>query len=65
MFIYDENGMVVDFEVHSTCNPAVVDQVREAMLEWYRNLPGQVKVRLGKVGMMQGSEVNLKRIENE
>ena len=65
MFIYDDNGMVVDYEVHASCNPRVVDGVRTAMLEWYHNLPGQVKGRLGKIGMMQGFDVNLKRITNE
>lgn len=64
MFIY-ENGIVVDY-VPTAQHPAAVERmIREHMVNWANSLPGQSKVRLGKIGMMQGSEVNLKRLDNE
>lgn len=65
MFIY-ENGIVVDYirDMPHT-DPEINRAVVEHMLEWHRTLPGQVKVRLGKVGLMQGQEPNMKRLDNE
>jgi hypothetical protein len=64
MFIY-EDGLITDYICSADYPPEVDRQVREHMLEWARSLPGQARVRLGKVGTMQGSEVNLKRMEHE
>lgn len=64
MFIY-ENGLPVDYIVSDYCNPEVADDVRAEMLRWIRTLSGQSRVRMGKVGLMQGSAVDLKRMEHE
>ena len=64
MFIY-ENGLPVDYIVSEACNTAVSDAVRAEMLRWMRSLSGQSRVRTGKVGIMQGSAVDLKRMEHE
>lgn len=64
MFIY-ENGLPVDYECDAEYSPEIDRQVREKMVVWFRGLPPQSRRRLGKVGQMQGSEVNLSRVENE
>lgn len=64
MFMY-EGGMIVDYVTSANYPPEVDRQVREHMLAWARTLPGQSRVRLGKIGTMQGSDVNLKRMEHE
>lgn len=64
MFIY-EDGLPVDYIVSETCDPAIEEAVKTEMLRWMRSLPGQSRVRMGKIGIMQGSDVNLKRMENE
>jgi hypothetical protein len=64
MFIY-EDGVVVDYVPTGTYPEHIVDDLRERMLSWHRTLPGQTKVRLGKVATMSGQEVNLKRLANE
>jgi hypothetical protein len=63
MFIY-ENGIVVDY-VPTNCRPEHLDAVRTHMLDWHKSLGGQSKVRLGKVGEMQGQSPNYKRLDNE
>lgn len=72
MFIY-EDGLPVayDHTVHEfACRngcvtPEVCGPVEQRMLSWIRNLPGQSRVRVGKVGIMQGQSPNLKRMEHE
>lgn len=73
MFIY-ENGLPVGYdhtvsmsECKVTCQrPEEHAIVEQHMLDWYRSLPGQMRVRTGKRDrMLYGSEVNLKRLENE
>lgn len=72
MFIY-EDGLPVayDHTVHEfgcrngCINPDVHDAVDRRMLQWLKNHSGQTRVRVGKIGLMQGSEVNLKRMEHE
>lgn len=64
MFVY-EDGVVVDYLPSANHTPAVDKFIRDYMVNWARSLPGQSKVRLGKVGIMQGQEVNLKRLDNE
>ena len=64
MFVY-ENGMPVDYICAGEMAPEIDAAVRAHMLAWYRSLPGQARVRLGKVGVMEGSKVNLKRLDNE
>lgn len=64
MFIY-ENGLPVDYIPTMNYNSETEQFVRESMMNWIRTAPGQVRVRVGKIGRMQGQEVNLKRMENE
>jgi len=65
MFIY-EDGIVVDYVLSSYSTDEDVNRtVKEHMLQWHNSLPGQIKVRLGKVGIMQGQNPNLKRLDNE
>lgn len=66
MFVY-ENGLPVDYiyQGYST-DPEIIEQVRQHMLNWYRDLPGLARVRVGKRDMIiHNSEVNLRRLENE
>jgi hypothetical protein len=63
MFIY-ENGIVVDY-VPTNCRPEHLDAVRAHMLSWHKSLPGQAKVRLGRIGAMQGQQPNYVRLDNE
>lgn len=63
-FVY-ENGLPVGYECESEYSPEITAAVEAHMLAWFRSLPGQSRQRLGKVGMIQGSEVNLRRLENE
>lgn len=74
MFIY-ENGLPVRYDhlasdythrVHGCPNPQICADVEEAMLRWFNSLPGQARVRRGKVdSYYYGQEVNLKRLDNE
>lgn len=64
MFVY-KGGVIVDYVCDMDYSPDVAGLVRQHMLEWARSLGGQSRVRLGKVGIMQGSNVNLKRMEHE
>lgn len=63
MFIY-EDGLPVRY-IANNPDPVINAAVEEHMLNWFRSLPGQSRVRLGKIGIMQGQEPNLKRLDNE
>jgi hypothetical protein len=64
MFIY-ENGLPIDYLPTGSYNEETTILIRTEMLRWYRSLPGQVRMRQGKVDRMRGQEVNLRRLENE
>lgn len=64
MFVY-EDGLPVDYIPTGSPSPEIDEAVRAHMLAWYRSLPGQARVRLGKVGIMEGSTPNLNRLEHE
>lgn len=64
MFIY-ENGLVTDYAPSGRYPENIEQELRRKMVAWANSLGGQSRVRLGKIGIMEGSEVNLKRMENE
>jgi hypothetical protein len=65
MFIYDDDGLITGYEVTGNYPEAIRAGVEAHMVAWARGLGGQSRRRLGKVGMMQGSAVNLDRMEHE
>ena len=65
MFIYDSQGLIVGYECTAEYPEHIRAGVENHMLQWARDLKGQSRRRLGKVGIMQGSNVNLDRMENE
>lgn len=65
MFIYDCHGLPIDYVPSETYPPEVDSAVRDHMMKWIRTLHGQSRRRLGKVGIIQGSTVNLDRMEHE
>lgn len=63
-FVY-EQGLACDYICESTY-PANLDAaVRAEMMTWIRSMSAQSRQRIGKVGIMQGSDVDLKRMEHE
>ena len=63
---YDHLPTNYGHQIHGCPHPEICRQVEQRMVDWFNTLPGQVKVRRAKVDRMQfGTEVNLKRLENE
>ncbi len=64
MFIY-KNGLPVDYIPVGNYDQNTTALIKAEMLRWFRTMPGQMRVRQGKVDRMRGQEVNLTRLENE
>jgi hypothetical protein len=64
MFVY-ENGLPVDYIPTGFYDESTVSLIKNEMMRWYRSLPGQMRMRQGKIDRMRGQEVSLTRLENE
>lgn len=72
MFVY-EDGMPMAYD-HTDNNyacrngctaPVLHAAVEDAMVAWMNKMPATTRVRAGKVAMMYGETVDIKRLANE
>jgi hypothetical protein len=65
MFTYDASGLPIGYVCSQEYPESIRSAVEAHMLGWIRECHGQMRRRIGKVGIMQGSSPNLDRMEHE